>query len=204
MKGKLLDQVRAVIRAPRYSYRTEQSYSHWIRRFILFHNKRHPKDMRAAKIERFLSWLATERGAPSATQNQALFAILFLYREVLELELPWLDNITPARRPKRLPVVLTIDEVRRVFNCLDGAHWLVGALLYGTGLRISETASARERRGFRLHTISMRDGKGQKDRRHHAHPTGFNARSGARLPKPRSRNMPVRTPCTCIRSLPIC
>ncbi len=162
---KLLDRVRREIRSRHYSYATEKSYVQWVKRFILFHGKRHPEAMGAEEIERFLSWLASERQVAAATQNQALNALLFLYREVLGIELPWLDNITHARRPKRVPVVLTIDEVQRLFNCLQGVEWLVAALLYGAGLRISECLRLRVKDvDFGYQQITVRDGKGNKDR----------------------------------------
>ena len=135
---KLLDQVRDRIRVKHYSLRTEDAYVGWIKRFILFHNKRHPREMGARAIEAFLSYhLATERDVSASTQNQALSAVLFLYKEVLEIQLPWLDDVTRARTPKRLPVVLTEDETKRVLvtdraftlrhrNALDGVSALTG------------------------------------------------------------------------------
>ena len=128
---RLLERVRERIRAKHYSYRTEKTYLHWIRRFILFHSKRHPREMGGPEVERFLTSLAVDRKVSASTQNQALSAILFLYREVLEIELPWLDGVVRARRPERRPVVLTRDEVRRVLAGLQGVHWLVAGLLYG-------------------------------------------------------------------------
>jgi site-specific recombinase XerD len=162
---RLLEKVRQRIRAKHYSYRTEKTYVHWIRRFILFHGKRHPCEMGAAEVERFLTSLAVDRKVSASTQNQALSAILFLYRDVLEIELPWLDGVVRARRPERRPVVLTRDEVRRVLARLDGVQWLVASLLYGSGLRIQECLQLRVKdvsldRGELL----VRDGKGQKDR----------------------------------------
>lgn len=133
---KLLDQVRDRIRVKHYSLRTEDAYVGWIRRFILFHNKRHPREMGAREIEAFLSYLATERDVSASTQNQALSAVLFLYKEVLEIQLPWLDGVTRARTPKRLPVVLTEDETKRVLAGLPGRWSLIGRLLYGTGMRL--------------------------------------------------------------------
>ncbi len=162
---KLLDRVRHAIRSRHYSYATEKSYVHWVKRFVLFDNKRHPQDMGASEIERFLSWLATERHVAAATQNQALNALLFLYREVLDIDLPWLGNIAFARRPKRVPVVLTIDEVHRLFDCLQGVEWLVAALLYGADLRICECLRLRVKDvDFGYQQITVRDGKGNKDR----------------------------------------
>jgi integrase len=132
---RLMDLVRSRIRTLHYSLRTEQSYTHWIRRFILFHDKRHPRDMGATEVEAFLSALAVDRNASASTQKQALAALLFLYREVLALDLPWLDGITRAKQRERLPVVLTRSEVMmRVLNLMEGAHGLMARLLYGGGL----------------------------------------------------------------------
>ena len=121
VRPRLLDRVRAVVRARHYSRRTEGAYVAWIRRYILFHDKRHPTDMGAPEITRFLSSLAVEGNVAASTQNQALSALLFLYRDVLEVELPWLEGIVRAKRPQRLPVVLTRDEVRAVLRRLEGA-----------------------------------------------------------------------------------
>jgi len=132
-----------VIRARHYSRRTEGAYVAWIRRYILFHDKRHPTDMGAPEITRFLSSLAVEGNVAASTQNQALSALLFLYRDVLEVELPWLDGIVRAKRPQRLPVVLTRDEVRAVLRRLEGAPRLMAYLLYGAGLRLLECCRLR-------------------------------------------------------------
>src|SRR5207302_1992882 len=121
-----------------YSHRTEAAYLGWIRRFIFFHGKRHPAEMSAGEISRFLSSLATERHLSASTQNQALSAILFLYRHVLNQEVPWLDDLVRAKRPQGLPVVLARDEVRSVLDELSGTNWLMAALLYGAGLRLLE------------------------------------------------------------------
>ena len=162
---RLLDQVRMQIRTKQYSYRTEKSYIGWIRRFILFHGKRHPREKGAREIEAFLSHLAVNRNVASATQNQALNAILFLYRNVLEIDLPWLDNIVRAKKPKRLPTVLTRAEVRAVLAQLDGTPWLIASLLYGSGLRLTECLRLRVKDlDFEMQTITVRDGKGSKDR----------------------------------------
>ena len=128
---RLLDQVRDRIRRLRYSYRTEKTYVHWIKRFILFHGKRHPRDMGAAEVEAYLTHLAVKRKVSSSTQNQALSAILFLYRQVLEIELPWMDNIVRAKRPKRLPVVLSRREVDAVLGHLREPFWLMMSLFIG-------------------------------------------------------------------------
>ena len=127
--SRLLDRVRERIRVKHYSLRTEDAYLQWIRRFILFHGKRHPREMRAPEVEAFLSHLATAGRVSPSTQNQALSALLFLYREVLEVELPWLDGVVRAKRPKHIPVVLTESEVRALLAQLDGTRWLVAALL---------------------------------------------------------------------------
>ncbi len=129
---RLLDQVRDRIRLKHYSIRTEDTYVEWIRRFILFHDKRHPREMGAAEVESFLTHLAVQGRVAASTQNQAKSALLFLYKEVLGEELPWLDNIETAKRPQRLPVVLTVEEVRAVLNGVDGTGGLILRLLYGT------------------------------------------------------------------------
>jgi len=127
---RLFDRIRECLRLKRYSYRTEQQYLGWIRRYILFHNKRHPSDMGADEVRAFLNDLAVARNVAAATQNQALAALLFLYRHVLRQELPWLDNIERARRPQRLPLVLSRSETRAVLAQLDGVYHLIGNLLY--------------------------------------------------------------------------
>jgi len=162
---KLLDQVVAKIRFKHYSRRTELSYTHWIKRFILFHGKRHPREMGAAEIEAFLSALATDRNVSASTQNLALSSLLFLYKEVLAIELPWLDNITPAKKPQRLPTVLSESEVKRLLNFMEGVPGLVARLLYGTGMRLMEAIRLRVKDiDFDRREILVRDGKGAKDR----------------------------------------
>lgn len=162
---KLLDRVRDKIRLKHYSLRTEQTYVDWIRRFILHHGKRHPGDMGAAEVEAFLTHLAVAGKVAASTQNQAKSALLFLYREVLETELPWLDGIESAKTPRRLPVVLTVVEVQAVLSRLSGTHWLIGCLLYGTGMRIMECLRLRVKDvDFGRGEILVRDGKGFKDR----------------------------------------
>ena len=162
---KLLDQVRGKIRLKHYSIRTEQSYLDWIRRYIFFHGKHHPKDMGAQEIEAFLTHLAVDGRVAASTQNQAKSALLFLYREVLGFDLPWLDNVERARAPKRLPVVLTREEVQAVLARLEGTHWLIASLLYGAGLRIMEAVRLRVKDvEFSRREILVRDGKGFKDR----------------------------------------
>jgi len=162
---RLLDQVRAQIRLRHYSIRTETQYVQWVRRFVLFHHKRHPRAMGASEVEAFLSHLAVEGHVASATQNQALSALLFLYRNVLGVELPWLDDVVRAKRPQHLPVVLTRSEVQRVLERMDGVHALLARLLYGTGMRLMEGIRLRVKDvDFAQGEILVRDGKGAKDR----------------------------------------
>jgi integron integrase len=162
---RLLDRVRRVIRARRYSPRTEKAYVGWIRRYILFHNKRHPSELGADDIQRYLSWLATGARVSASTQNQALNAILFLYRHVLRVDVDWVEGITPARRPPRLPVVLSRAEIRTVLGQLHGTSWLQASLLYGAGLRVMECCRLRVKDvDFERREIVVRDGKGRKDR----------------------------------------
>lgn len=163
---KLLDQVRERIRVKHYSLRTEDAYLHWIRRFIFFHGKRHPREMGGPEVEAFLSHLATEGRVAASTQNQALSALLFLYRDVLKVELPWLDGVVRAKRSQRVPVVLTENEVRGLLARLDGTKWLVASLLYGTGMRLLEGLRLRVKDvDLERKEITVRDGKGAKDRR---------------------------------------
>lgn len=162
---KLLDQVRDKLRVKHYSIRTEQTYVDWIKRYIFFHDKRHPKDLGAADVEAFLTHLAVAGKVAASTQNQAKSALLFLYREVLEMQLPWLDNITQAKAPKRLPVVLTVSEVQAVLSRLSGSHLLIASLLYGSGMRLMEAVRLRVKDvDFSRNEIIVREGKGFKDR----------------------------------------
>ena len=162
---RLLDQVRDAIRRRHYSRRTEQSYVHWIRRFILFSDKRHPRDLGAPEVTAFLSHLARDRDVAAATQNQALAALLFLYKEVLDQPLPWLDQIERAKRPARLPTVLSVAEVQRLLAQMDGTKWLMASLLYGAGLRLRECLKLRVKDlDFDYGQILVRDAKGGKDR----------------------------------------
>ena len=162
---RFLDRVRERIRFKHYSLRTEDSYVQWIKRFILFHGKRHPAEMGAVEVEAFLTHLAVEGNVAASTQNQARSALLFLYKEVLGSELPWLNNVEQAKKPRRLPTVLTEDEVREVLGRLDGVHWLVAALLYGAGLRLMEALRLRVQDvDFKRREILVRNGKGFKDR----------------------------------------
>jgi len=162
---RLLDQVRDAIRLRHYSLRTEASYLQWIKRFILFHNKRHPREMGEKEITAFLTHLAVDKNVAASTQNQALSAILFLYKEVLEVELHWLDNVVRAKRSTRVPEVLSPDQVRRLLKQLDGVNQLVARLLYGTGMRIMEALRLRVQDiDFNYRQITVRNGKGNKDR----------------------------------------
>jgi integron integrase len=164
-KPKLLDQVRDVLRRKHYSFRTEQVYLDWIRRFILFHSKRHPNDMAEREVTEFLTHLARERKVAASTQNQALSALLFLYKEVLQREIGWLDQVERVKKPARLPVVLTKDEVRKIFDHLHGTHRLMAGLLYGSGLRLMECVRLRVKDvDFGYAHVVVRDGKGAKDR----------------------------------------
>ena len=162
---KLLDQVRDRIRVKHYSIRTETQYVQWIRRFILFHGKRHPRDMGAKEMEAFLTHLAVERNVSASTQNQSLSALLFLYREVLEMEVPWLDKVVRAKRPRHMPVVLTKREVKEVLDQMSGVYKLMAGLLYGSGMRLMECVRLRVKDvDFERGEILIRDGKGAKDR----------------------------------------
>ncbi|MHB1100258.1 MAG: phage integrase N-terminal SAM-like domain-containing protein [Burkholderiales bacterium] len=162
---KLLEQVREKIEEKHYSYRTEESYVGWIKRFILFHHKNHPAQMGAKEVEAFLSHLAVDRKVSASTQNQAKSALLFLYKEVLEIKLPWLENITQAKTPQRLPVVLTVSEVQSVLPHISGTWWIMANLLYGSGLRLMECVRLRVKDiDFEMKQIVVRDGKGFKDR----------------------------------------
>ncbi len=165
MPPRLLDSVRAAIRLRHYSHRTERAYVDWIRRFVLFHGKRHPREMGATEITQFLSHLANEREVTAATQSQALAALLFLYKQVLKADLPWIGDVVRARRPKRLPTVLRQDEVQRVLANLSDVHWIIGSVLYGSGLRLLEALRLRIKDvDFYHRRITVRQGKGAKDR----------------------------------------
>lgn len=162
---KLLERLRAEIRVRHYSLRTEQAYVDWVRRFVLFHNKRHPKEMGPSELRDFLSHLAVDRNVSASTQNQAKSALLFLYREVLKIELPWLDEVISAKSAKRLPVVLTQIEVRNLLNAMSGTMGLMASLLYGTGMRLMEGLRLRVKDvEFSRREIIVREGKGNKDR----------------------------------------
>lgn len=160
-----LDQVRSEIRKRRYSPRTEEAYVSWISRYTRFHRNRHPLDMGKEEIEAFLSHLATGPKVSASTQNQALSAILFLYRDVLGKRLDWLDDVVRAKKPKRLPVVLTRDEVRAVLSLLHGPKWIAAMIMYGSGLRLLECLRLRVKDiDFGYRQILVREGKGDRDR----------------------------------------
>jgi integron integrase len=163
---KLLDQLRDRIRVKHYSLRTEQAYLQWVKRYILFHGKRHPAEMGKVEVEAFLTSLAVERNVTASTQTQALSALLFLYREVLLLDLPWLSDITRAKKPARLPTVLNRPEVHALLKCVDDPQMaLIIRLLYGTGMRLLECLRLRVKDvDFVRHEILVREGKGNKDR----------------------------------------
>lgn len=162
---RLLEQVRAAIRLRHYSRRTERAYTGWVRRFVRFHGLRHPASMGGVEITAFLSHLATDRHVSASTQNQALSALLFLYKHVLETDLPWLDEVVRAKRPQRLPSVLSRAEVRLLLDQLHGTPCLVASLLYGSGIRLLEGLRLRvQDLDFARGEVTVRNGKGAKDR----------------------------------------
>ena len=162
---KLLDQVRDTLRRKQYAYRTEDTYVTWIKQYIFFHDKKHPKDMGEKEILAFLAYLAKERHVSASTQNQALSAILFLYREVLNIPLDLRDAYVGARRSRNIPVVLTKEEAKIILNNMNGVMGLMARILYGTGLRLSEVVRLRVKDiDFGNKRIIVRDGKGGKDR----------------------------------------
>ncbi|SDU15352.1 integron integrase [Pseudomonas pohangensis] len=164
-KPRLLVQMREQIRLKHYSIRTEQVYCEWVKRFIRFHLYRHPAEMGAAEVEAFLSDLAVRRHVSASTQNQALAALLFLYKHVLKLDLPWLGEVVRAKKPVRLPVVLSVSEVQQLLAQLQGDIWLIASLLYGSGMRLMEVLRLRVKDvDFARQAILIRDGKGMKDR----------------------------------------
>ena len=164
--SRLFDEIRGRLRAKHYSLRTERAYLGWIRRFILANGRRHPRELGGGEVEAFLTGLAVRHKVASSTQNQALAALLFLYREVLGLELAWMENVVRAKRPVKLPTVLSQEEVRRMLACMDGRMGLLASLLYGTGMRLMEGVRLRVKDvDFSRNEITVRDGKGGKDRR---------------------------------------
>lgn len=162
---RLLDQVRDRLRYLHYSLRTEEAYVHWARAFVRFHSLRHPRTLGQAEVEAFLTWLSVDRGVSAATHRQALSALLFLYQQVLGQRLPWMDSLARPQRKPRLPVVLSVDEVRCVLALLEGGHGVLARLLYGTGMRITEALQLRSKDvDFERQVIVVRCGKGGKDR----------------------------------------
>lgn len=162
---RLLEKVRECIRARHYSIRTEDSYVDWVRRYVRYHGRRHPRELGAVHVGAFLSSLANDRKVSASTQNQALAALLFLYKQVLGVDLPWLEGVTRAKKPKRLPTVLTRGEAHALLGQMEGVHALMAKLMYGNGLRLAECLQLRvkdielERR-----EVMVREGKGPKDR----------------------------------------
>lgn len=164
-KPRLFDEIRRQLRLKHYSLRTERAYIGWIRRFILANGKRHPREMGGAEVEAFLSALAVQGQVAAGTQNQALAALLYLYRVVLGIDLPWMENVARAKRPRRVPTVLSQDEARRLLMSMDGRPWLLASLLYGTGMRLMECLRLRVKDiDFARSEVTIRDGKGGKDR----------------------------------------
>jgi integron integrase len=162
---KLLDQLRRCLRGKHYSLRTERVYVYWARWYIRFHGLRHPAEMGAGEIEQFLNYLANERNVSVSTHHQALCALLFLYKHVLQIELPWLDNAKRPTKQARRPTVLTREEIERIFACMSGTYLLIARLLYGTGMRLMEVAQLRIKDvDFQRREITVREGKGGKDR----------------------------------------
>jgi len=164
-RSRLLDQMREILRIHHYSIRTEEVYLQWVKRYILFHNKRHPSEMCEKEISTFLTHLAVNKHVSASTQNQALSAILFLYKKVLNIQLDWLEDVVRAKRPRKLPVVLTKAEVLQILETMNGNNALIAKLLYGTGMRLMEGLRLRVQDvDFGLNEIIVRSGKGNKDR----------------------------------------
>lgn len=168
MQGKqprLRDQVRAVIRVNHYSIRTEKTYWYWIRYFIRFHQMKHPRDMGPSEVNEFLTWLAVHRNVAAATQAQALNSLIFLYDKVLNAPLGEIGDVIRSKKPRKLPVVLTHDEAMRIINQLGQPNKLIASLMYGSGLRVTEACRLRIKDlDFQQQVITVRDGKGAKDR----------------------------------------
>ncbi len=161
----LLGQLKAQIRVRHYSLRTEQAYVYWTRRYLRYHHHRHPRELGAEQLKAFLSSLVSEGNVAASTQNQALSALLFLYKSVLDLDLPWLDGIQKAKRPRRLPVVLTREESRALLARMEGTHELMARLLYGTGMRLRECLRLRVKDvDLDRREVLIREGKGARDR----------------------------------------
>jgi len=167
--ARLLDQLREVLRYKHYSLRTEEAYLYWVKLFVRWHGRsgqvRHPREMGAAEVQQFLSMLTTERNVSVSTHNQALSALLFLYREVLGVKLPWLDDVKRPTRPRRIPSVLTVTEVAGLLGAMTGIELLLAKLLYGTGMRLNEGLRLRVKdMDFDRRVLVVRDGKGGKNR----------------------------------------
>lgn len=163
---RLLDRVRDAIRTRHYSIRTEEAYVGWIRRFILFHEKRHPQDMGPSEVREFLTYLAVRQNVAASTQNQALNALVFLYKHILNVDLGDIGEVVRAKKPQKLPLVLTREETSRLLSCLTGVNWLMAGLLYGSGLRLLECMRLRiQDVDFSYRQLTVRRGKGDKDRR---------------------------------------
>lgn len=161
----LIERVREVIRYKHYSLRTEQAYVQWIKRYLAFHGRRHPREMGADEVRVFLTYVASQLKVAASTHNQALSALLFLYREVLEIDLPWLVDLERPQKPKRVPVVLSVEEVQRLLAVMEGTYALMARLLYGSGMRLMECLRLRIKDlDFDCNQIIVRDGKGAKDR----------------------------------------
>ncbi len=166
MAKRLIEEARDVFRAHHYSYRTEVTYIKWIKRFIKYHGNRPPRELGPAEIQAFLTDLATRGRVSASTQNQALSSLLFLYKKILKIDLPFLDEIVRAKRPKRIPIVLTRSEAAKILSCMQGRYWLMASLLYGSGLRISECLQLRVQDiDFTYLQLTVRNGKGGTDRR---------------------------------------
>jgi integrase len=197
---KLLDAVRNEIRLRHYSIRTEHAYVDWIKRYIEFHGMRHPREMGASEVTRFLTHLATHDNVAANTQNQALCALVFLYRHVLKKDIGEFSDVVRAKRPQREPTVMSLDEVERVIGCMSGTHKLMALLMYGTGMRIIEVIRLRIKDiDFDMHCITVRDGKGQKDRqvplpvKLAVHPPD-NQREQAQCMTPEDESLRIRLP----------
>lgn len=161
----LLEEVRRQVRVRHYSLRTEQAYVGWVRRFVWAYGRRHPRELGGKEVEAFLTQLAADGNVAAGTQNQALAALLFLYREVLGVDLPWMEEVVRAKRPRRVPVVLSREETARLLGVMRGESWLMAAMLYGTGMRLMECVRLRVKDvDFDRREIVVRDGKGAKDR----------------------------------------
>ena len=164
-QSRLLNELTDAIRTRHYSIRTEQAYVKWVKNFVLFHNKKHPAEMGENEISEYLTFLAVKRKVAASTQNQALSAILFLFKQVLKRDISWLDDVIKAKKPKKLPLVFSKDEAKKVLLQLEGTKWIMASALYGSGLRLMECIRLRTKDiDFSYKQITVRDGKGQNDR----------------------------------------